>query len=123
MQPCWKGLLMHRLLPWITKLFCLIEFGLFYIKEVILSNLKVAYDVVTPSHYMKPAFIELDLKGMSDRQILFAANLITMTPGTLSLDVCEETQRLKVHSMYVDDRDAAVRELDTKFLRRIRNVF
>ncbi|MGK0456671.1 MAG: multicomponent Na+:H+ antiporter subunit E [Zhongshania aliphaticivorans] len=85
--------------------------------------MKVAYDVVTPSHYMKPAFIELDLKGMSDRQILFAANLITMTPGTLSLDVCEETQRLKVHSMYVDDRDAAVRELDTKFLRRIRNVF
>ncbi len=114
---------MNRLLHWIIKLPRFLEFGLFYIKEVILSNLKVAYDVVTPSYFMKPAFIELDLKGMSDRQILFAANLITMTPGTLSLDVCEETQRLKVHSMYVDDPDAAVRELDTKILRRIRNVF
>ena len=114
---------MDRLLRWIIKLPRLLEFGLFYIKEVIMSNLKVAYDVVTPSYFMKPAFIELDLKGMSDRQILFAANLITMTPGTLSLDVCEETQQLKVHSMYVDDPDAAVRELETKILRRIRNVF
>ena len=122
-QPYWKGLLMNRLLHWITKIPGLIEFGLFYIKEVVLSNLKVAYDVVTPSYFMKPAFIELNLEGMSDRQILFAANLITMTPGTLSLDVCDKTKRLKIHSMYVDDPDAESRELDEKILRRIRNVF
>ena len=114
---------MNRLLRWIIKLPRLIELGLFYIKEVVLSNLKVAYDVITPNYFMKPAFIELDLKGMSDRQILFAANLITMTPGTLSLDVCEETQKLKIHSMYVDDPDAEVHSLETKILRRIRNVF
>lgn len=114
---------MNRLLRWIIKLPRLIELGLFYIKEVVLSNLKVAYDVITPNYFMKPAFIELDLKGMSDRQILFAANLITMTPGTLSLDVSEETQKLKIHSMYVDDPDAEVHELETKILRRIRNVF
>lgn len=99
------------------------EFALFYIKEVILSNFRVAYDVITPSFSMKPAFIELDLKGMSDRQILLAANLITMTPGTLSLDVCEETQRLKIHSMYVDDPAVAEHELDVKILKRVRNVF
>ena len=114
---------MNRLLSWINKIPLLIEFGLFYTKEVIMSNLRVAHDVVTPNYKMKPAFIELDLEGMSDRQILFAANLITMTPGTLSLDICEETKRLKVHSMYVDKTDEAVRELETKILRRIRNVF
>ena len=114
---------MNRLLRWITKLPQVLEFVLFYIKEVITSNLKVAYEVVTPKYSMTPAFIELDLDGMSDRQILLAANLITMTPGTLSLDFCEETQRLKVHSMYVDDPDAAIRELDMKILRRVRNVF
>ena len=114
---------MNQLLRWITKFFHLIEFALFYTKEVIMSNLKVAHDVITPNYFMKPAFIELDLKGMSDQQILFAANLITMTPGTLSLDICEKTKRLKVHSMYVDDPDEAVHELETKILRRIRNVF
>ena len=114
---------MNPLLHWITKLSRLLEFVIFYIKEVIMSNLKVAYDVVTPNYFMKPAFIELNLEGMSDRQILLAANLITMTPGTLSLDICEKTKRLKIHSMYVSDPDAAVHELDTKILRRIRNVF
>ena len=88
-----------------------------------MSNLRVAYDVVTPNYQMRPAFIELDLEGMSDRQIMFAANLITMTPGTLSLDICEETKRLKVHSMYANAPDEAVRELETTILRRIRNVF
>lgn len=88
-----------------------------------MSNLKVAHDVITPRFFMKPEFIELSLEGMTDRQILFAANLITMTPGTLSLDICEETKRLKIHSMYVDDKDAEIRELETKILRRIRNVF
>ena len=114
---------MNRLLHWIIKLPRLLEFGIFYIKEVILSNLKVAYDVITPKHHMRPAFIELDLKGMSDRQILFAANLITMTPGTLSLDVCEKTQHLKVHGMYVEDPDSAARDMETQILRRVRNVF
>ena len=114
---------MNRLLHWIIKLPLLIEFGLFYTKEVIMSNLRVAHDVITPNYNMNPAFIELDLKGMSDRQILFAANLITMTPGTLSLDICQETRSMKVHSMYVDDPDEAVRELETKILERIRNVF
>ena len=114
---------MNRLLRLITKLLYLMEFGIFYLKEVVLSNLKVAHDVLTPKHHMKPAFIELDLKGMTDRQILFAANLITMTPGTLSLDVCEETHRLKVHNMYVNDPDLSISELETRILRRVRNVF
>lgn len=114
---------MNRLLRWIIKLPRLIEFALFYLMEVIMSNLKVAHDVITPNFFMKPEFIELDLEGMTDQQILFAANLITMTPGTLSLDINEETKRLKIHSMYVDDTDTAIRELETKILRRIRNVF
>ena len=114
---------MNRWLRWITRLFYLIEFSLFYLKEVIMSNLKVAYDVVTPNYYMQPAFIELNIEGLTDRQILFLANLITMTPGTLSLDVPEDKKQLKIHSMYVDDPKAAVEELETQILRRIRNVF
>ena len=114
---------MNRLLCWIIKFPRLIEFALFYLMEVIMSNLRVAHDVITPTFYMKPEFIELDVEGMTDQQILFAANLITMTPGTLSLDICEETKRLKIHSMYADDTDAAICELETKILRRIRNVF
>jgi len=114
---------MNRLSRLITRFPRLIELALFYVKEVVMSNLKVAHDVVTPNYFMKPEFIELDMEGMSDQQMLLAANLITMTPGTLSLDICEETKRLKVHSMYVDDTDEAIRELETKILRRVRNVF
>jgi multicomponent Na+:H+ antiporter subunit E len=93
----------------------------FYLYEVIVSNLRVAYDVMTPTHLMHPELIEVDISSLSDRQLLAAANLITMTPGTLSLDVNEVRTHLKVHCMYADESTAS--DIETKYLRRIRRVF
>ncbi len=106
-----------------SKLFYLIEFAVFYLWEVIISNLRVAREVLLPSGRMQPAVIEVDITGLSERQLLATANLITMTPGTLSLDVSSERQTLLVHSLYVDDADDATRELENLFKERIRRVF
>lgn len=93
----------------------------FYLFEVIVSNLRVAYDVMTPTHLMHPKMIEMDIGSLTDRQLLAAANLITMTPGTLSLDVNESRTHLKVHCMYANDSTAS--DIETNYLRRIRRVF
>jgi len=93
----------------------------FYLYEVIISNFRVAYDVLTPTHHMYPDIIEVNITALTDRQLLAAANLITMTPGTLSLDVNEERTHLKVHCMYADD--STVKGIETSYLPRIRRVF
>ncbi len=95
----------------------------FYLYEVIISNIRVAYDVLTPTHLMLPEMIEVDISGLTDRQLLAASNLITMTPGTLSLDVNEARTHLKVHCMYAADPETTAREIQTNYLRRIRRVF
>jgi multicomponent Na+:H+ antiporter subunit E len=77
-----------------------IELLLFYIYEVLISNARVAHDVLTPTHHMRPGFIHLNIEGLTDRQILAASNLITMTPGTLSLDVTPDRKFLQIHCMY-----------------------
>lgn len=98
-----------------------IELLAFYLYEVVISNIRVAYDVITPTHLMSPALIEVDISALTDRQLLAAANLITMTPGTLSLDVNQARTHLKVHCMYADA--STTQAIETNYLRRIRRVF
>lgn len=88
-----------------------INFTLFYIWEIIQSNLRVAYEVLTPTHNMTPGVIGLHLSCKSDAAITMLANLITMTPGTLSLDVSNDRRMLFIHAMHIDDENQLRSEL------------
>lgn len=97
-------------------------FILFYIWEVILSNLRVAFDVVRPSSRSSPAFLAIPVDGLSDPQITLLANLITMTPGTLSIDVSDDRSTLYIHAMFVDDPDKVRRSIERSLVRRVQAV-
>ena len=107
----------------IIKPFLVIEFIGFYLYEVVVSNLRLARDIISPSARMQPAIIRVNVDGLTDRQLLAMANLVTMTPGTLSLDVVDDRRTLLVHSLYVEDLDATTQQLEDSFIRRIRRVF
>ena len=101
-----------------------IEFFLFYLLEVLVSNLRVARDVLSPRPRIRPAIVAVPLEpGLSDRQIMLLANLITMTPGTLSLDVSPERDRLFIHVLNLEDPEAFRNEIKENFEARIRNAF
>jgi multicomponent Na+:H+ antiporter subunit E len=83
------------------------------------ANLRVAYDVVTPRHRMHPGVVAIPLDASSSIEITLLANLITMTPGSLSLDVSDDRSVLYVHSMFMSD-PAAYREMIKRdFERRV----
>lgn len=88
-----------------------IFFILYFLKELIKANLMVAYDIITPEDKMKPAIIAYPLEAKSDLEITLLANLITLTPGTLSIDVSEDKEQLFVHSMYVNNPDEFKKEI------------
>ncbi len=79
--------------------------------ELILSSLEVTIDVLTPRHRARPALIEVPLDVQSDLGILLVTNLISLTPGTLSIDVSEDRKTLIVHAMFGDDPAAICRSL------------
>lgn len=110
-------------MPIIKKVLCLVEFALVYLREVVKSNLAVALDVITPTHLMKPAKVELFVGDLTDRQLLAYTNFITMTPGTLSLDVSPDRQTLLIHAMYVKSVEVLITELETTLKQRIVRVF
>jgi multicomponent Na+:H+ antiporter subunit E len=99
-----------------------IGFLLFFVKELVISNLRVAHDVLTPRHRSRPGVVAVPLDVDSDVEITFLANLITLTPGTLSLDVSEDRRTLYVHGMFVDDPEAFRREIKDGFERRVKEL-
>lgn len=100
----------------------IVAFVGFFIKELFKANLRVALDVVTPSHDMRPGVIAIPLSVKTDAQITLLANVISLTPGTLSLDVSDDRSVLYIHAMYVDDPDELRHEIKAGFERRILEV-
>lgn len=99
-----------------------VSFFFFFLWELLAASLWVVFDILTPRHRMRPAIIAvpLDLKG--DLEITLLANLITLTPGTLSLDVSPNRDILYIHAMYVDDVEAFRRRVKERFETRVREV-
>jgi len=79
--------------------------------ELVVSSMQVAWDIITPRHRARPAIIDVPLDVKSDAGILLVTNLISLTPGTLSLDVSEDRRTLKVHAMFADDPEELCRTL------------
>ena len=97
----------------------LLGFIAYYLWEMVKSNAVIAYDVLTPTHHMKPGVIAVPLSAKTDLEITALANLITMTPGTLSLDVTPDRRTLYVHAMYITDADALRRDIKDNLERRV----
>lgn len=82
-----------------------ISFATFFIKELLVANIKIAYDIITPRYHMQPTVIALPLTVKSEFEITLLACMITLTPGTLSIDVSENRKVLYVHSLYIKNND------------------
>ncbi len=108
---------------YVTRVPRVISFLVYFLVELFRANLRVAYEVLTPQQRMRPAIVAVPLDIRGDLEITLLANLITLTPGTLSLDVSSDRRVLYVHSMYVDDIDAFRREIKDGFEKRVKELF
>jgi multicomponent Na+:H+ antiporter subunit E len=91
-------------------------------KELLISNLKVLWDVITPQHISRPGIIALPLDARTDAEIMLVANLISLTPGTLSLDLSEDRRSLYIHVMFLDDIEQTRRQIKQGLERRVLEV-
>ncbi len=104
------------------KILPLAKLAGFFLWDLTAASLRVAHDVVTPKHRMRPGVIAFPLEAKTDVEITLLAGLISLTPGTLVLDVSPDRGRLYIHVMYLDDPDALRREIKEGLERRLLEV-
>lgn len=77
----------------------------YFIKELSLASLVVAWDVITPRLSVESGVVALPLDAKTNIEITILASLISLTPGTLSLDVSEDRKILYIHAVYIKKGD------------------
>jgi len=88
-----------------------------FLREIVVASLQVAWIIVQPRMPVRPAFIVVPLTLTDDLQITMLANLITLTPGTLTLDVAPDRSALYVHCLAAPDPDAMRAQIVEMFER------
>lgn len=99
-KPLFPGSDLYFLRAWRWVKLCVL-----FLYELVVSSLQVVWDVLTPNHLARPGIIAMPLDAKGEMEILLVTNLITLTPGTLSLDVTDDCKTLFIHAMFADDPD------------------
>ena len=103
----------------------LVRFVEFYTVQFLRANLEVFWEIVRRRPRAEPAVVAVPLASRSRLEIIALANLLTLTPGTLVLEISLDPPTLYVHGMFVHDREAFVAEvqgLETRMLLALRPV-
>jgi multicomponent Na+:H+ antiporter subunit E len=90
--------------------------------ELMLANLRVAWDVITPTFHMRPGIIAVPLDAETDAEITLLGNMITLTPGSMTMDVSSDRKVLYVHAMYVDEPETVTDDVKQGFERRLLDI-
>ncbi len=98
------------------------SFVAFFVLELIVANLRVAYDVLTPRYYMQPRIVAVPLEARTEAEVTALAYLISLTPGSLSLDVSADRRVLFIHSMYAADPDEVRQRIKNGLERRLLEI-
>jgi multicomponent Na+:H+ antiporter subunit E len=99
-------------MKWLKKIYLIIEFIFYFMMKLIQSNFFIAYDILTPKMHSKPAFMEIPLKLKTDMGMLLFSNLLSMTPGTLSMDISRDKKKVLVHVLYYSTDELMQKDFD-----------
>jgi len=105
------------------KMFYFFEFMFVYLWELTKSNFIVAFESLRPNFTMKPGFVEIPLNVKNDDAILLLANLITMTPGTVTIDVSDDKKFLYAHALFAINPDAVRKDIKKVLEDRVERLF
>lgn len=106
-------------------LFFLFHYIPVFLWEVLKANIDVAYRVVHPGLPINPGIVKVKTSLQSDLACTLLANSITLTPGTMSVDIDKDTGMLYVHWIDVRSQDVegATRIIVERFERILRKIF
>lgn len=107
---------------YISRLWAALKLALLFFKELTLSNISVLRVVLRPKMTIQPMIFALPTDLEHDWEITLLSSLITLTPGTIVLNVSDDQKTLYIHAIDVDDVDDAIDSIKNSFEKAIKEV-
>jgi multicomponent Na+:H+ antiporter subunit E len=86
-------------------------FLVYFAVKVVQSNVMLAWEVVTPRNSIKPGIMALDLRDCSDAVVTLIANALTLTPGSVTIEVRRKPTTIYVHVLHLNDQEKVRAEM------------
>lgn len=119
----WIGSTRGRRPAYLRRGWATAELAGFTVYALVRANVRVARYTVSDLRTLRPAVIDVPLESnLTDGEATLLAMLVTLTPGTLTLDVAPGNTTMSIHFMHVEDADAEIRDIKAGFERRIIEV-
>jgi multicomponent Na+:H+ antiporter subunit E len=95
---------------------------MFFIKELLVANWAVVKQVLSPQPNVRAGIIAYPLELRNDILITLLANMITLTPGTLSVEVSSDRRFLFIHILDIADVEEEKRKIKKGFERYLQLI-
>lgn len=106
----------------VKRIWYTLIFIVFILVELVISSVKVAIVILSPRLKLRPGVIAVPIPGDTELEIMILANLITLTPGTLTLDVSSDKKVLYIHSIHVDDPQKLKESIKHDLEKRVKRI-
>ena len=106
-----------------VKIFWMIYYFGVFLKALIMANLDVARRVISPSLPINPGIVKFKTKLTTNYSKMVLANSITLTPGTLSIDVIGDTFYIHWIDVTTTDPEKAFTEIAEEFEKVLLKIF
>lgn len=117
--------LLRRFLPYdfyLKKIWAIVALFLLFIKELVVSSYVVIKQIISPRLDIKPGIFAFPTELKTDWEITTLACLISLTPGTLTLEVSPDNKILYIHAMDINDVNEAIEQIRNTFEKAIMEV-
>ncbi|HHB52184.1 MAG TPA: Na+/H+ antiporter subunit E [Saprospiraceae bacterium] len=106
-----------------SKVFYMLQYIIIFLIALIKSNLDVARRVLSPSLPINPGIVKFKTKLTKNFAKMVLANSITLTPGTLSIDIVDDTFYIHWIDVKTEDPEQAYKEIAEPFEKILLKIF
>lgn len=92
---------------------------LIFIRELFVASMQVLYQVMQPKLKIRPGIIKMEIYLDTPLQIILLTNMITLTPGTMTVEVAEDNSAIFIHNLDIRDADAVCADIEKNFEKNI----
>lgn len=108
---------------YLRRLFGLLRFAVYFLTILLRANVQIATEAISARPRQRPRILRYPVGDLTAAQTTILANAITLTPGTLVVDVSPDRRWLYIHCMFAEDANEAIRAIDELADRMRSEVF
>jgi multicomponent Na+:H+ antiporter subunit E len=80
-----------------------------FLYELVVANVQLARDILRPVPPFQPGFLAFEVGDLPPLETVLLGNMISLTPGTLTVDASDDGTMLYIHTVYAQDPEKALR--------------